>query len=87
MAIGRYRDAPSDMDEVEREVAAAQYPEGCLVIGLGLGIVLPVLVAELLLLVTPFLGGVVGYGIGRRLRAYKIRRRHAERATGDDGRD
>ncbi|WP_254762796.1 hypothetical protein [Natrinema marinum] len=82
MAIGRYRDAPAEMDDIEREVAAAQYPEGGLVLGLGVGIVLPLLTLEALLLAAPVLCGVAGFAAGRRLRDREIRRRRAERADG-----
>jgi hypothetical protein len=83
MAIGPYRETPSDMDEVEREVAAAQYPEGGLVGGLGVGIVVPLLTVEALLLVTPVLGGLAGFALGRRIRDAEIRRRQVQRA-GDE---
>ncbi|WP_254522173.1 hypothetical protein [Natrinema caseinilyticum] len=83
MAIGRYRDVPADMDDVEREVAAAQYPEGGLVFGLGVGIVLPIVTIEALLLLTPILCGVGGFVLGRFVRDYEIRRRRAERARGE----
>lgn len=81
MAIGQYRDEPSEMDDVEREVAAAQYPEGGLVVGLGLGIVLPVLTIPALLVVAPFLGGVLGFALGRRIRDAAVRRRRDDRST------
>ena len=84
MAIGRYRDVPDEMEDLEREVAAAQYPEGGLVVGLGAGILLPLLLAEILLLVVPLLGGMLGFALGRQLRDYKIRRRRADRHTGDE---
>ncbi len=81
MAIGQYRDDPAEMDDVEREVAAAQYPEGGLVVGLGVGIVLPVLTVQALLVLTPFLGGIVGFVVGRRFRDYAIRRRRRDRSA------
>ncbi|WP_254527845.1 hypothetical protein [Natrinema gelatinilyticum] len=83
MAIGRYRDVPADMDDVEREVAAAQYPEGGLVLGLGMGIVLPIVTVEALLVLAPILCGVAGFVLGRRIRDYEIRRRRAERSAGE----
>ncbi|WP_226005138.1 hypothetical protein [Natrinema salinisoli] len=79
MAIGEYRDVPAEMDDIEREVAAAQYPEGCLVVGLGVGVVLPLVTVQALLLVAPVLGGVVGFALGRRIRDYEIQRRRADR--------
>ncbi|MDF9747525.1 hypothetical protein [Natrinema salsiterrestre] len=81
MAIGEYRDVPAEMDDIEREVAAAQYPEGGLVVGLGVGIVLPLVTVQALLLVGPVLGGVVGFALGRRIRDYEIRRRRADRPS------
>ena len=84
MAIGEYRDTPSEMDEIERKVAAAQYPEGGLVAGLGLGIVFAILVLEVLVLLTPILGAVLGFAAGRRIRDFKVRRRQAEYDTGDE---
>ncbi|ELY71681.1 hypothetical protein C488_17159 [Natrinema pellirubrum DSM 15624] len=83
MAIGEYRDEPAEMDDVEREVAAAQYPEGGLVVGLGLGIVLPLATVPALLAVAPVLGAVVGFALGRRLRDAAVRRRRADRATAE----
>ncbi|WP_090618225.1 hypothetical protein [Natrinema salaciae] len=83
MAIGQYRDDPAEMDDIEREVAAAQYPEGGLVVGLGVGIVLPLVTLEALLFLTPLLGGVVGFALGRRVRDYAIRRRRADRTPGE----
>ncbi|UHQ95101.1 hypothetical protein [Haloterrigena alkaliphila] len=83
MAIGQYRDDPAEMDDLEREVAAAQYPEGGLVVGLGLGIVLPLLTSPALLVIGPVLGGVVGFGLGRRIRDAAIRRRRADRSTAE----
>lgn len=81
MAIGEYRDVPAEMDDIEREVAAAQYPEGCLVVGLGVGVVLPLVTVQALLLVAPVLGGVVGFALGRRIRDYEIRRRRADHTS------
>ncbi|MDS0478624.1 hypothetical protein [Natrinema sp. 1APR25-10V2] len=83
MAIGQYRDEPSEMDDIEREVAAAQYPEGGLVVGLGLGIALPLLTVPALLVVTPILGGVLGFALGRRVRDAAVRRRRADRSTAE----
>ena len=86
MAIGEYRDTPSEMDDIERKVAAAQYPEGGLVVGLGLGIVFPILVLEALILLTPILGAILGFATGRRIRDYKVRKRQAEHDIGDERR-
>ncbi len=73
MAIGRYRDVPDEMDDVECAVAAAQYPEGGLMLGLGLGIVLAVLTTDFLVVVAPFVLGAIGFVVGRRVRDRKVR--------------
>ncbi|QLG50177.1 hypothetical protein [Natrinema halophilum] len=79
MAIGRYRDVPSEMDDVECEVAAAQYPQSGLVFGLGVGIVLSIATVEVLLVFAPILCGVAGFVLGRRVHDFEIRRRRADR--------
>jgi len=43
MPVGRFRNDPRELDEVEREVSAAQYPELALNLGMGLGILVPYL--------------------------------------------
>ena len=80
MAIGRFRDDPEAMDEAERTVAAAQYPEGALVAGMGLGMALPMALAPALVVVGPLVGGVAGFAAGRWLRDRRLRavRRAAE---------
>ncbi|ELY50370.1 hypothetical protein [Natronolimnohabitans innermongolicus] len=83
MAIGKYRDEPTEMDEYEEEIAAAQYPEGGLVVGIGAGIAVAMVTLEALLVLTPFLGGLVGYALGRRLRRQRVDR--AERRLTDGG--
>lgn len=81
MAIGRYRDAPDEMDDIECAVAAAQYPEGGLMFGIGIGIVLAVVAADLLAVVAPFVLGLFGFVVGRRFRDRKVRLlREADRA-------
>ena len=73
MAIGRFRDDPEEMTPAEREVVAAQYPEGALVAGMGLGIVLPLVLAPALVVVGPIAGGLAGYAVGRWFRRSRIR--------------
>lgn len=82
MAIGRYRDVPAEMDDLECRVAAAQYPEGGLVVGLGMGIVLGMLLSPVVVAVGPILGALAGYGAGRAFRGYRLRRL---RASADGG--
>lgn len=77
MAIGRYRDDPEEMDAIEQAVAAAQYPEGALVAGAGLGIAVSLLVAPLFSAIGGIVGGVVGYNCGRLYRRQKLRQRRA----------
>ena len=82
MAIGRFRDRPEEMDETERAVTAAQYPEGGLVAGMGLGICLPLVLAlaPALVALGPIAGGVAGFAVGRWVRRRKLA---AFRATQD----
>jgi hypothetical protein len=77
MAIGRYRDVAAEMDDEECHVAAAQYPEGGLVAGLGVGIVVPLLAAPALVALGPFVGALAGYGLGRLYRGRRLSRRRA----------
>ena len=86
MAIGRYRDRPAEMDDTECRVAAAQYPEGGLVVGMGLGIVLGMALSPVAVAVGPIVGALAGYGAGRVFRGYRLRRLGAS-AEADDGRD
>lgn len=58
MAIGRYRDVPAEMDDLECRVAAAQYPEGGLVVGMGLGIVLGMALSPVAVAVGPIVGAL-----------------------------
>lgn len=74
MAIGRYRVDPEDMTPAEREVVAAQYPEGALVAGMGLGIGVTMALAPALVFVGGIIGGLAGYLIGRWFRARRLRR-------------
>ena len=73
MAIGRYRDRPAEMDDTECRVAAAQYPEGGLVVGMGLGIVAGMALSPVAVAVGPILGALAGYGAGRVFRGYRLR--------------
>ena len=75
MALGRFRDDPEEMTPAERAVVAAQYPEGALVAGMGLGIVLPLALAPSLVVVGPIGGGLAGYAAGRWFRGRRIRQR------------
>jgi hypothetical protein len=86
MAIGRYRDRPAEMDDTECRVAAAQYPEGGLVVGMGLGIVLGMALSPVAVALGPILGALAGYGAGRVFRGYRLRRLGGS-AGEEDGRD
>ncbi|WP_254538186.1 hypothetical protein [Halomarina litorea] len=79
MAIGRYRDVPGEMDDVECRVAAAQYPEGGLVAGMGLGIALPLLVAPAFVALGPLVGALCGFAAGRWYRARLLARHRGDR--------
>ena len=74
MAIGRFRTDPAELTPAEREVVAAQYPEGALVLGMGLGMVVAMALASSLVFAGGIGGGLVGYVIGRRFRARRLRR-------------
>ena len=88
MAIGRYRDVPAEMDDLECRVAAAQYPEGGLVVGMGLGIVLGMGLSPVAVAAGPIVGALAGYGAGRVFRGYRLRRLRASADTGEgDGAD
>lgn len=72
MALGRYRDDPAEMTAAEREVVAAQYPEGALVAGMGVGMVVPLALAPSLVVVGAIGGGIAGYVAGRWFRRRRI---------------
>lgn len=82
MPVGRFRKDPRELDEVEKRVAAAQYPEGSLLFGMGVGLMIPLaaqgsipglpsIVGTLGTGLGPMVGGVAGYLLGH---AYKQRR-------------
>jgi hypothetical protein len=78
------------MDDLECQVAAAQYPEGGLVLGMGAGIVIGMAFSPVLVAVAPILGALAGYGAGRVFRGYRLRRLRAsaaERGESGDGED
>ena len=81
MAIGRFRDDPEAMDASEREVAAAQYPEGALVVGMGLGMAVPMALAPSLVVLGPIAGGIAGFGAGRWFRRRRLRQLRADDGT------
>lgn len=78
MPIGRFRDVPTEMDELERRVAAAQYPEGGVVLGTSTGLVLALVTADPLVVVTPVVGGVGGFWLGLQYRRRKLEHLRAE---------
>jgi hypothetical protein len=85
MAIGRYRDRPAEMDDLECRVAAAQYPGGGLVLGMGLGIVLGMVLSPGAVAVGPIVGALAGYGPSRVFRGYRLRQLRASVDTGEGG--
>jgi len=90
MPVGRFRKDPRELDEVEKRVTAAQYPEGGLLFGMGVGLILPMtvlgavelssVVATLWTGLGPMVGGVVGYLLGH---AYKQRRLNSLRGASE----
>jgi membrane protein YqaA with SNARE-associated domain len=82
MPVGRFRKNPRELDEVERRVFAAQYPEGSLLFGMGAGLVAPMAAGAFLELpsvvgtlgtgVGPLFGGVFGYLLGHVYRQMRI---------------
>ena len=69
------------MDEIEKEVSSAQYPEFMLSFGMGLGILLPMVSMPGRTLVIPvasFGGGVGGYLLGHLFESRKLRRLREE---------
>lgn len=81
MPIGRFREDPRELDEIEREVSAKQIPEAALMLGMGVGLVVPMAVAPDAPVAAALLsiaGGVVGYLVGFR---YKVRRIERRRQT------
>ena len=82
MPVGRFRKNPRELDEAERRVFAAQYPEGSLLFGMGVGLVLPMaaqatvevpsLVGTLGTGFGPIVGGVVGYFLGHTYKRMRI---------------
>lgn len=72
MAIGRFRDDPSELSAAEREVVAAQHPEGALVAGMGLGIAVSMVLAPAMIVVAPIVGGIGGYAVGRWYRRRRL---------------
>jgi membrane protein YqaA with SNARE-associated domain len=81
MPVGRFRKNPRELDDFEKQVFAAQYPEGSLLLGMGVGLFFAMTAKDLSLLpslvttvgtgVGPIIGGVFGYLLGH---AYKQRR-------------
>ena len=74
------------MDDTECRVAAAQYPEGGLVVGMGLGIVLGMALSPVAVALGPIVGALAGYGAGRVFRGYRLRRLGGSPGE-EDGRD
>ena len=69
MPVGRFRKNPRELDEVEKRVAAAQYPEGSLLFGMGVGLVIPLAIQGSIpglpsLVGIPSIVGTLGTGLG-----------------------
>jgi hypothetical protein len=90
MPVGRFRTDPTELDDAERQVSARQYPEGALVVGMGIGVAAPFLVQQFALSIAllsspvgtalgPLVGGVAGYLLGHQYKQYRIRV-HRERS-------
>jgi len=94
MPVGRFRKDPRELDEVERRVFAAQYPEGSLLFGMGVGLIVPMtaqwvtevpsLVLTLGTGVGPLIGGVVGYLLGHAYKQRRINSLHRESGGGSE---
>jgi len=92
MPVGRFRKNPRELDDLEKKVSAAQYPEGSLLFGMGAGLVLPMaaqaatqLPATVDTLGTgfgPVVGGIAGYLLGH---VYKEARLESLRRSEHDG--
>lgn len=81
MPIGRFRNDPRELDDIEQDISAKQIPEASLMVGMGIGLVVPmaivpdVAVAGALLSIA---GGIVGYLIGFRYKVRRIERRRRQ---------
>lgn len=90
MPVGRFRSDPRELDDVEREISAKQFPEAALMLGMGFGLTIPLAlgtyVASVAALLAPvggtgvasallsITGGIVGYLVGYRYKQYRIAR-------------
>ncbi len=82
MPVGRFRKDPRELDEVEKRVTAAQYPEGGLLLGMGIGLIIPMtvrwvvglssVVATLWTGFGPMVGGVIGYLLGHLYKRWRL---------------
>lgn len=74
MPIGRFRSDPTEMDADELFVNAAQIPEGSLVAGMGVGILVSLASVPELAAGGAIVGGVLGYLAGHRIKDWKLSR-------------
>lgn len=86
MPVGRFRTDPRTLDDIERKIYALQYPEGALVIGMGLGLIIPlifqqvpnlgpfsdILGSTIMTVLAPIILGVVFYLAGHQFKKYRL---------------
>ncbi len=84
MPVGRFRKNPRELDDFEKQVSAAQYPEGSLLLGMSVGLLLPMSVIGLVDIpavlgtlstgIGPIVGGVAGYLLGHVYKQIRLER-------------
>lgn len=97
MPVGRFRTDPRDLDGVQRRVFSAQYPEGALVVGMAIGLAVPLVAGDLtawsvpvlsnpvLTVLGPIFGGVAAYLVGQGVKRRKIDELQRAEAAESDG--
>jgi len=92
MPVGRFRKNPRELDDVEMRVFAAQYPEGSLLFGIGLGLLaamvagvvteIPATTNTLVTGFGPIVGGIAGYLLGHVYKDMRLRQLQSRDASG-----